>query len=119
MSTLDHPTHHSLDSQDKTLDDLFIKVIQWGDEKGITKPENTQRQFLKLVEETGELAAGLAKQDDAKTRDAMGDVFVVWAILCKQLGYNPVEVIEEVYNIISKRTGKTVNGVFIKEDDLK
>lgn len=100
------------------LDELFEMIRQWGENKGINQPENVNRQFLKLVEETGELAAGLAKQDEAKTRDAMGDVFVVWTILCEQLGYNPREIVHEVYNIINARKGITVDGVFIKDEDI-
>lgn len=101
-----------------SLDELFTLIQKWGEEKGINKPENVNRQFLKLVEETGELAAGLAKQDEPKTRDAMGDNFVVWTIMCAQLGYDPREIVNEVYHIINKRKGVTVDGVFIKEEDL-
>ena len=101
-----------------SLDDLFDLITIWGVERGITNPENVNRQFLKLVEETGELAAGLAKHDVAKQRDSMGDVFVVWTMLCAQLGYNPREIVHEVYNIINARKGRTVNGVFVKEEDL-
>lgn len=101
-----------------SLTELYNKIRVWGEERGITKPENVNRQFLKLVEETGELAAGLVKQDEAKTRDAMGDVFVVWAILCEQLGYIPEEIITEVYHIINARKGITVGGVFVKYEDM-
>lgn len=108
-----------MELENKTLNDLCPLIIEWAKDKGIAGKENASRQFLKLVEETGELAAGLAKQNEAQTKDALGDVFVVWAILCEQLGYKPEEVVQEAYGIISKRKGKTVNGVFIKEEDLQ
>lgn len=101
------------------LNDLHDKIITWAEEKGITEPERINRQYLKLVEEVGELAAGLAREDKAQIKDAMGDVFVVLTILAKQAGFTLEEAVTEVYDIISKRTGKTVDGVFIKDEDIK
>ena len=48
----------------------------------------------------------------------MGDIFVTLIILCEQLGITPIECLEFAYKKISKRKGKTINGVFIKEEDL-
>lgn len=101
-----------------TLESLTSLITEWAETKGLLKKENATKQFLKLVEETGELAAGLARNDEDGIKDALGDIFVVWAILVEQLGYSHVDVVDAVYNIISKRTGKTVNGVFIKDSDL-
>ena len=92
-------------------------VEEWAVNKGIDSPENVERQFLKLVEEVGELAAGLARGDYAAIRDAVGDVQVVLIILSLQLNIDYSNCLDDVYNIISKRTGKTVNGVFIKDED--
>ena len=36
-------------------------VIAWGDERGITKPQNVKTQTVKLIEEVGELAQGINK----------------------------------------------------------
>lgn len=33
-----------------------------------------------------------------------------------ELGHDPDECLEEAYNVISKRTGKMVDGVFVKDD---
>lgn len=48
----------------------------------------------------------------------MGDIFVTLIILCEQIGIDPVECLEMAYEKISKRKGKTINGQFIKEEDL-
>lgn len=100
------------------MDIQIQNILNWAQEKGIDLPENATRQFLKLVEEMGELASGLAKNNQEAIKDALGDVFVVWTILVKQLGYSHEDVVNDVYNIISKRTGQTVNGVFIKQEDI-
>ena len=48
----------------------------------------------------------------------MGDIFVTLIILCNQLGIDCVECLQLAYDKISKRKGKTVNGLFVKEEDL-
>ena len=49
----------------------------------------------------------------------MGDVQVTLIILCAQLGIDYKESLEEAYAEIKNRTGKTVNGTFVKSADLK
>ena len=46
--------------------------------------------------------------------DGIGDSFVTLIILAKQLGLEPAECLEAAWNEIKNRTGKTVNGVFVK-----
>ena len=49
----------------------------------------------------------------------MGDIFVTLIILCDQLDIYPVDCLARAYGKIKDRTGKTINGVFIKQEDLK
>ena len=49
----------------------------------------------------------------------MGDVFVTLIILCDQLNMDPVDCLGRAYEKIKDRKGKTINGVFVKEEDLK
>ena len=49
----------------------------------------------------------------------MGDIFVTLIILCDQLNLDPVECLYKAYEKIKDRKGKTINGVFIKQQDLK
>ena len=99
------------------FEELQANVEDWADNKGLLKKENASKQFLKVIEEVGELAAAVARDDKEETIDAMGDTFVTLIILSAQLGYDPVSCLNEAYNVIAKRTGKTVNGVFIKDDE--
>lgn len=98
---------------------LEEKVRQWASERGIDKPESATKQVMKAMEELGELSAGVNKLDRDKQIDSLGDLQVVLIILAKQLGIDYVGSLESAYDVIKNRTGKTVNGVFIKSKDLK
>ena len=101
-----------------SLDELFNLIAEWGDNKGITGSDNAIYQYLKFSEEGGELAKGIAKQNREETLDAIGDVFVTWVMMCKCLNIDPRSAVYDVYNIINKRKGVVVDGVFVKDEDL-
>jgi len=101
-----------------SFDNLIDQVFDWSRDKGIDKalPE---KQFLKVIEEVGEIASALAKNKSREELvDAVGDTFVTLIILSQQLGLDPTLCLQAAYDVISKRSGKTINGVFIKEEDL-
>jgi len=80
---------------------------------------NPDRQMLKLMEEVGELANALARNNIEKQVDSIGDIYVVLTILSMQLDLAIEDCIEAAYNQIKDRKGYLVNGVFIKEEDIK
>lgn len=96
---------------------LFELIRQWGKEKGIIDRSYPEKQFLKLLEEVGELADALNKNDLDNIKDAIGDCIVVLTLLGAMLNINAEECLETVYDIISKRTGRMINGVFVKDDE--
>ena len=49
----------------------------------------------------------------------MGDIFVTLIVLCRQIGIEPTKYLDMAYEKIKGRTGKTVDGIFIKQEDLK
>lgn len=101
------------------MDELIAKVEEWSINKGLDKAESS-KQFLKVVEEVGEVAAALARNDDKNAlHDGIGDVVVTLIILAQQNDMDLYECLNCAYDEIKNRTGKTVNGVFIKEADLK
>ena len=101
-----------------TLDELAMAVLAWADERGLIEPENAPRQMLKVVEELGELTGAMAKDRRDDQKDAIGDVLVTILILAVQLGFSSTECLAHAYNEIANRTGKTVDGVFIKDEGL-
>lgn len=98
-----------------SINELEAKVRSWAIIRELDKAEPS-KQMLKLMEETGELAADLAKNRCPK--DSIGDCLVVLCILCLQLGFSIEEPLKEAYEEIANRKGVMKNGVFIKESDL-
>jgi NTP pyrophosphatase (non-canonical NTP hydrolase) len=64
----------------KTFNELEISVRNWAIEKGIDKPENAPKQMLKVMEEVGETAGALLKNNEAELKDGIGDSFVTLII---------------------------------------
>ena len=69
----------------KTLQELQKKIIQWAKDKDLLKSENAPKQRLKLLEEVGETAGAILKNNHEGVKDGIGDIFVVLVILSEQL----------------------------------
>ena len=95
--------------------DRFDLIRTWADQRGLYDKGDTKTQYLKLMEEAGELGRAILKQDEAEFIDAIGDMVVVLTNLAR-LGDTSIELcIDQAYNVISKRTGRMVNGTFVKD----
>jgi len=90
------------------------EILEWADPKGLLNPQLAPQQFMKLSEEVGELANAILKGNKMEQIDALGDIKVVITILAEQLGFDIDECEEIAYQEIKNRTGKTINGTFIK-----
>lgn len=99
------------------MNELVKLIEKWAREKNldIADPE---KQMLKVVEEVGEVAAALARNNKNNLRDGIGDVVVTLVILAMQNDMDLYECLNQAYNEIKDRKGKNVNGVFVKESDL-
>lgn len=95
--------------------DLVNKVIDWADDKGLLNPENAPKQSMKVMEELGETMSAILKGDESEIEDGIGDILVTVIILSMQMGYHPLNCLDVAYQVISKRKGTTVDGIFIKE----
>jgi len=102
-----------------SLDDISIAVLAWADERRLIHPGNANKQILKVMEEVGELAGAMAKNNKKEIIDAIGDSLVTIIILAAQMNLSVKECLGVAYNEIANRTGKTVNGVFIKDEKKK
>jgi len=96
--------------------DQFELIRGWAKERGLYDKGDSKTQFLKLIEEAGELAMSLLKSDKVETKDAIGDMVVVLTNLAYLEGFNIEECIKAAYKEISKRTGKMINGTFVKDN---
>lgn len=99
------------------IDELTAKIQRWAVDRNL-HTANSDKQMLKLFEELGELAEGMAKGKPEQITDSIGDVYVVLTILSLQLGINIGDCIAEAYVEIKDRKGKLVDGVYVKESDL-
>ena len=95
--------------------ELECAVEQWAKEKGILNNATTIKQAMKTQEELTELMNAILNEDDAEIVDAIGDIMVTLIIQAKMQGVTIEECLESAYNVISKRTGKMVNGLFVKD----
>ena len=81
-------------------------------------PQIAPQQFMKLVEEVGELSNAMLNRNEAEQIDALGDIQVVLIILAEQLGFDLDTCLECAYNEIKNRTGVTKNGTFLKDETI-
>lgn len=124
-SLADHFKESYLDDEEGVLEmqtvDLsilktFDNIRSWATTRNLDNPDRRAQQMLKLTEEAGELAGGIAKQKEEVVKDSIGDCVVVLTILAMQSGLTIEDCIEHAYNEIANRTGRTVGGVFVKDE---
>lgn len=99
----------------QTNQNRFELIREWARERGIYTNGDVKTQYVKLQEETGELAQAILKNDQAGIVDAIGDAVVVLTNLATLAGYNIEHCINSAYGEISNRTGSMVNGTFVKD----
>ena len=148
------------------MNELQQNIIKWAEDKGIFEKSDPTSQFLKTIEELGELASAVNKNDLPEIKDAIGDVTVtqillaemqddaidlddeiIWGFsdiktavvelttylyeafrsseyddaiqilntIANHYGWTLQECLQSAYDVISKRTGKMENGVFVKD----
>ena len=98
-------------------DERFDLIRDWAATRGLYQQGNPHTQYVKLQEEAGELAKALLKNDQPEIVDAIGDMVVVLTNLAHLQGYDIEYCIDEAYKVIATRTGKMINGTFVKDAD--
>lgn len=95
--------------------ELEAAIEQWAEDTGILSKATPMAQALKTLEETTEFCTAVNSNDCAEIIDAMGDIMVTLIIQAKMQNLSLEECLESAYRVISKRTGKMVNGQFVKD----
>ena len=90
-------------------------VVEWAANKGILEKATTAAQANKTMEECQELIDAIQDDNREEIADALGDILVTIIIQAKMQNMSLVECLEGAYNIIAKRTGKMVDGQFVKD----
>ena len=94
---------------------IFELIRSWASDKGIYKSGDSKTQYIKLMEEAGELAEALLKNDEGEVVDAIGDMVVVLTNLAKLRGHNIEDCVWSAYDVIKSRQGEMINGTFVKK----
>lgn len=111
--------------------ELNERTIKWADEKGILEKATSLAQIEKTIEEVEETKLAIMHQEIGaesfitqkgniafvkdEIKDGFGDILVTVLIGCKMQGLDPLDCLETALNVIEKRTGKIINGFFIKD----
>jgi len=96
------------------MNELTKKIMVCAVERDLHKAD-PNKQMLKVVEEIGELAESLAKNDHNNTLDSIGDSYITLVVISMQLGVDIETCVSIAYDEIKNRQGEMVNGVFIKD----
>lgn len=97
-------------------DNRFQLIRDWAGERGLYTKGDKKTQYAKLMEESGELARAILKNDQEEFVDAIGDMVVVLTNLAHLGGTTIEDCIDSAYKVISNRKGKMVNGTFVKDE---
>jgi NTP pyrophosphatase (non-canonical NTP hydrolase) len=91
------------------------RVAEWAEDRNLIQGSTPRKQMTKLFEECEELSHALQDDDLGEIIDAIGDIQVVLAVMCAQLGLSIDKCREVAWNEIKDRKGKMVDGVFVKD----
>tara|TARA_R100001163_G_scaffold25_5_gene33 strand:+ start:1743 stop:2033 length:291 start_codon:yes stop_codon:yes gene_type:complete len=92
----------------------FNKIRLWAKEKNILDQGDIKTQYIKLQEESGELAEAILTSNKKEIKDAVGDMVVVLTSLSYFAGFKIEDAIESAYKEIKNRKGKIINNTFVK-----
>lgn len=100
----------------KDLNYLTDKILDWGRHKGILPTPIPAAQYAKTKEEVQELGDAITEQNIDEIKDAIGDVYVTLVMQTQAWGLTMDECVESAYNTIAARTGRMVDGMFVKDE---
>ena len=94
----------------------YEKLIgQWHRDRNLIDGSSDKDQYMKLIQEAGELSDSFCTGKDIK--DDIGDMMVVLINIMVRNNLTMNECLSVAYNDIKDRKGKMVDGVFVKEGD--
>lgn len=97
------------------MSEYTSKIIQWHHDRNLINGSTDKDQYMKLIQEAGELSDNICKGRDIS--DDCGDIMVVLLNIMERNGLTMEHCLEVAYNDIKDRKGKMIDGVFVKEAD--
>jgi NTP pyrophosphatase (non-canonical NTP hydrolase) len=99
-----------------SFSDVELKVIRWGEDRGIVQNSNPMAQAIKTDEEVTELFEAIAANDREAMIDAYGDILVTLVMGCATADLDLVSCFKHAYEQIKDRKGYlSPEGIFVKE----
>ena len=92
---------------------LISQIVDWHHNRNLIDGSTDQAQFVKLMEEAGELASSIGKKKNPV--DDIGDMIVVLINIAERNGLTIEQCLQQAWDDIKDRKGRMVDGVFIKE----
>jgi len=93
---------------------IYKLIRAWAKERGIYEKGDSKTQYVKLMEEAGELAKALLTNNKLEIKDAIGDMVVVLTNLAKLENMKLEDCVFSAYTEIANRKGSMQNGTFVK-----
>ena len=90
-------------------------IGQWHIDRNLINGSTDKDQYMKLIQEAGELSDSLCKGKDI--RDDIGDMMVVLINIMVRNNLTMQECLSVAYDDIKDRKGKMIDGIFVKEGD--
>ena len=100
-----------------TVNELIDNIAQWHHDRNLIEGSDDKSQFAKLIQEAGELSDNICKGNDIS--DDIGDMIVVLINIAERNNLSIEECLQRAWDDIKDRKGKMIDGVFVKEEDLK
>ena len=97
-----------------TVTELDNLIRSWHHDRNLIEGATDKDQYMKLIQEAGELSDNICKGRDIS--DDVGDMMVVLINIMERNGLSMEHCLQVAYNDIKDRKGKMVDGVFIKEE---
>ena len=103
-------------SHDGVVGDLVYYIALWHGRRNLIDGSTDKDQYLKLIQEVGELSESICKKQDI--RDDIGDIIVVLINLMIRNKLTLADCLEKAFLDIAPRKGKMIDGIFVKQKDL-
>jgi len=97
---------------------LVSDIKSWHYDRNLIDGSTDKDQFLKLIQECGELSDNICKGNKPDIADDIGDIMVVLINIATRNGLSLEHCLQVAYSDIKDRKGLMVDGVFVKETDM-
>ena len=94
---------------------VIDNIKNWHYDRNLIEGSTDKDQYMKLIQEAGELSDNICKGKDIK--DDIGDIMVVLINIAERNGISLTQCLLEAWHDIKDRKGRMVDGVFVKESD--